>query len=351
MSYRSGASFSSSSTARMPACRCPHHQLLFVLHDVLSACSSGYAQATAREAPASSSAPSSALPAWTPGSRARRSPIAMAAVQKSTTAGRPVNRVWPAPRGRAQSGGQDLADGGGRPVAHDDAVRQQHGLVHVVRDHDGGGARLGHDPEQLVLQMRARQRVQRRTVRPSAARPARSPAPARCRASCRRRSRAACSARAATPTSSSARVRSPAGRGFRCRRTRAPPPGARSGSRSARAAGNGSGTPPRGRAGSGDLALGAQQHASGGRVRPAIRFSSVDLPQPECPISVMNSPLVHGQVDIAQATKSPCAWRRSGPRVLCVHASSCGYSSAKRGASATSSVSSASPTMPITKWR
>src|SRR3546814_6196324 len=27
-----------------------------------------------------------------------------------------------------------------------------------------------------------------------------------------------------------------------------------------------------------------------GRVRPAIRFSSVDFPQPECPISEMNSP-------------------------------------------------------------
>jgi hypothetical protein len=38
---------------------------------------------------------------------------------------------------------------------------------------------------------------------------------------------------------------------------------------------------------------------------PASRFSSVDLPQPEWPISVMNSPLRHRQVDVGAAREAP----------------------------------------------
>ena len=37
-----------------------------------------------------------------------------------------------------------------------------------------------------------------------------------------------------------------------------------------------------------------------GSVRPAIRLSSVDLPQPEWPISETTSPFADGQVDVAQ---------------------------------------------------
>ena len=61
------------------------------------------------------------------------------------------------------------------------------------------------------------------------------------------------------------------------------------------------------RAGRGDLAVVAEQHAAGRRVRPAIRLSSVDLPQPEWPISVTNSPCSTVQVDVAQRVEAaPC---------------------------------------------
>jgi hypothetical protein len=47
-------------------------------------------------------------------------------------------------------------------IAHQqDAVGQQDGLVHVVRDHEHGLLRLAHDAHQLVLDGAARQRVQR----------------------------------------------------------------------------------------------------------------------------------------------------------------------------------------------
>ncbi|MNW02335.1 hypothetical protein D3C71_1981040 [compost metagenome] len=42
-----------------------------------------------------------------------------------------------------------------------------------------------------------------------------------------------------------------------------------------------------------------------GVVRPAIRFSSVDLPQPECPISVMNSPSAMPRLMSRRATNGP----------------------------------------------
>ena len=50
-----------------------------------------------------------------------------------------------------------VADVRRRPVGHHhDAVRQQHGLVHVVRDHQHGVAELGMNLHHLFLQVRAR---------------------------------------------------------------------------------------------------------------------------------------------------------------------------------------------------
>ncbi|MCY1512399.1 hypothetical protein D9M68_468580 [compost metagenome] len=42
-----------------------------------------------------------------------------------------------------------------------------------------------------------------------------------------------------------------------------------------------------------------------GVVSPAMRFSSVDLPQPECPMSVTNSPLATFRFTSRSATKRP----------------------------------------------
>ena len=53
-----------------------------------------------------------------------------------------------------------------------------------------------------------------------------------------------------------------------------------------------------------------------GRVSPAIRLSSVDLPQPEWPISVTNSPLLDLQVDLAQGMEAPLAAREHHLDVL-----------------------------------
>ena len=66
-------------------------------------------------------------------------------------------------RGRAQVDAQDLADRRRRAVGHHhDAVRQQHRLVDVVRDHHHRAAAcLRDDLQQLVLQVRAGQRVER----------------------------------------------------------------------------------------------------------------------------------------------------------------------------------------------
>ena len=49
-----------------------------------------------------------------------------------------------------------------------------------------------------------------------------------------------------------------------------------------------------------------------GRARPAMRCSSVDLPQPDGPTSVRNSPATHGEVDAARA--HACRCRRSSRR-------------------------------------
>nr|GEU28124.1 hypothetical protein [Tanacetum cinerariifolium] len=55
----------------------------------------------------------------------------------------------------------DLADGGGRAVGHhDDAVRQQHGFIDIVRDHHHGGPGGRNDLEQFVLQVGARQCIE-----------------------------------------------------------------------------------------------------------------------------------------------------------------------------------------------
>ena len=42
-----------------------------------------------------------------------------------------------------------------------------------------------------------------------------------------------------------------------------------------------------------------------GSVSPAIRLSSVDLPQPEWPMRVTNSALLHLEVDLAQGVEAP----------------------------------------------
>ncbi len=55
-----------------------------------------------------------------------------------------------------------IAGAGFTAVAHQqDAVSQQDGLVHVVRDHENRLMRLAHDGHQLVLNGAARERVQR----------------------------------------------------------------------------------------------------------------------------------------------------------------------------------------------
>ncbi len=84
-------------------------------------------------------------------------------------------------------------------------------------------------------------------------------------------------------------------------RKRARRPGRCSRSRSARAAGCGSGRPPHA-PGRGRRFRGRRSSSTPvvGLVRPAIRLSSVDLPQPEWPISAMNSPWAMLQVDVAQ---------------------------------------------------
>ena len=56
---------------------------------------------------------------------------------------------------------QHLANRGSRPVGHHhDLVGQQHGLVHIVRDHDHGAVGASHDLQQLVLQLGTRQGVE-----------------------------------------------------------------------------------------------------------------------------------------------------------------------------------------------
>jgi hypothetical protein len=65
------------------------------------------------------------------------------------------------PRPR-QGHGQDLADRRRGPVGHhDDAVRQQHGLIDIVGDHDHGIVEPGVDRHHLVLEMGPGQRVER----------------------------------------------------------------------------------------------------------------------------------------------------------------------------------------------
>src|SRR5258706_3747658 len=57
---------------------------------------------------------------------------------------------------------EDLADPGRGAVGHHDhAIGKQHRLVHVVRHHQHRGAGLVDDAHQLVLQRRARERVER----------------------------------------------------------------------------------------------------------------------------------------------------------------------------------------------
>ena len=57
---------------------------------------------------------------------------------------------------------EHLADAGGGTVGHHyDAVGQEYRLVHVVRDHQHRVAKLGVDRHHRILQVRARQRVQR----------------------------------------------------------------------------------------------------------------------------------------------------------------------------------------------
>ncbi|MNE25039.1 hypothetical protein D3C80_1183550 [compost metagenome] len=61
--------------------------------------------------------------------------------------GDPVPGPW-------QVHGQDLPDGGTGAVGHhDDAIGEQHRLVHVVGDHDDGVAKLRLDRHQGILQM------------------------------------------------------------------------------------------------------------------------------------------------------------------------------------------------------
>ena len=65
-------------------------------------------------------------------------------------------------------------------------------------------------------------------------------------------------------------------------------------------------TRARGRGGGSPVAV-ADQPPPVGVSRPAIRFSSVDLPQPECPIRVMNSPLGDLEVDVPQRMEAALA--------------------------------------------
>src|SRR5438270_703960 len=61
-----------------------------------------------------------------------------------------------------QLDGEHVADRGRGAVGHqDDPVREEDRLVDVVGDHQHGAARSGHDPNQLVLQVRPRERVER----------------------------------------------------------------------------------------------------------------------------------------------------------------------------------------------
>jgi hypothetical protein len=65
-------------------------------------------------------------------------------------------------RGPVELDRQDLADRRGRAVGHHhDAVRQQHRLVDVVRDHHDRAVGASDDLQQLVLQVGACQRIER----------------------------------------------------------------------------------------------------------------------------------------------------------------------------------------------
>ena len=68
--------------------------------------------------------------------------------------GQTVARAW-------DVDGQDLADGGRRAVGHHhDAVREQHGFIDIVSDHDDGVAQLALDLHHLILQVGAGEGVE-----------------------------------------------------------------------------------------------------------------------------------------------------------------------------------------------